>query len=335
MTLFYPFFYSLFYFLSFFYPLFTSRLTHVSLVTCMISCYHCATCSCLAFNRSFLSIVLTHTLMNTCASSPLSLPVALLVNLWPNSVSSLSFHLSFSLSRTAVAASSLKSHTNKLAPSKESVNKVKVPPQPARKHCIWKWDPTKTHLPPFLFLLSPSLFKSHFHTFTCSPFAGDSIHWITCSCLPSPGRPSKCKSAGSAGTVSPLGKVWIRAQQQKDDQAAKATASTTDAPSPRPASLTGSTRSSQHESLIAEAAAKAAAATAAPPGPVKVTDIKTPEEATGIKSPEPESWTVEIEPENSLIWTNGKDHKSKTSHTVDSAPVPVTPQLLYLPVCRY
>lgn len=150
---------------------------------------------------------------------------------------------------------------------------------------------------------------------------------------PLTGRSSKSKSsAGHTGTVSPLGKVWIRAQQKNsDDTAVKATAAaaTADAPSPRPASLTGSTRSSQHESLIAEAAAKAAAATAANQshratgGTVKVTDIKTPEEATGIKSPEPESWTVEIEPENALIWTNGKDH-SKNNHTVDSAPVPVT-----------
>lgn len=127
--------------------------------------------------------------------------------------------------------------------------------------------------------------------------------------------------------MSPLGKVWIRAQQQKNnDEAAKGTTATsTEITSPRPASLTGSTRSSQHESLIAEAAAKAAAAsTSAPSGPVKVTDIKTPEEATGIKSPEPESYTVEIEPENALVWTNGKDTNNKTSHTVDSAPVPVT-----------
>lgn len=97
--------------------------------------------------------------------------------------------------------------------------------------------------------------------------------------------------------------------------------------SPRPASLTGSTRSSLQGSLIAEAAAKAAAQSGkngqVASGPVKVTDIKTPEEATGIKSPEPESWTVEIESDNALIWMNGKESHYPESGHVESTPVPV------------
>lgn len=143
------------------------------------------------------------------------------------------------------------------------------------------------------------------------------------------GRSSKSKSPGPPGTVSPLGKVWIRAQvPQKEEEKKKSPSDGANQASPRPASLTGSARSSLQGSLIAEAAAKAAAQTSKNgdivSGPVKVTDIKTPEEATGIKSPDPESWTVEIESDNALVWMNGKESHYPESGHVDSTPVPVT-----------
>lgn len=76
-----------------------------------------------------------HTPLNTdYVTCPLLYLFLLLYSLTFDLIVSLLFL--FTLTWTAVAASSLKSHTNKLAPSKESVNKVKVPPQPARKHCI-------------------------------------------------------------------------------------------------------------------------------------------------------------------------------------------------------
>lgn len=42
-----------------------------------------------------------------------------------------------------------------------------------------------------------------------------------------------------------------------------------------------------------------------PDGPVKTTDIKSPEEVTGVRSPSPESWTVQMDTGHPLTWTNG------------------------------
>jgi hypothetical protein len=40
-----------------------------------------------------------------------------------------------------------------------------------------------------------------------------------------------------------------------------------------------------------------------PSGPVRTTQVKSPEEITGVKSPSPESWTVPID--KGLNWMNG------------------------------
>jgi len=40
-------------------------------------------------------------------------------------------------------------------------------------------------------------------------------------------------------------------------------------------------------------------------GPVKTTEIKSPEEVTGVKSPSPESWTVQMDTGGALTWMNG------------------------------
>ncbi|KAI1296559.1 hypothetical protein HDE_04938 [Halotydeus destructor] len=52
-----------------------------------------------------------------------------------------------------------------------------------------------------------------------------------------------------------------------------------------------------------------------PEGPVKTTDIKSPEEMTGVKSPPPETWAVELDNGSPLNWTNGK-----VDHTGSSPP---------------
>jgi hypothetical protein len=66
--------------------------------------------------------------------------------------------------------------------------------------------------------------------------------------------------------------------------------------SPRPTSLTGSVNNNNNN--------QEKPIPVLPSGPVKTTQIRSPEEITGIKSPSPESWTVPIE--GGLNWMNGE-----------------------------
>ncbi len=66
--------------------------------------------------------------------------------------------------------------------------------------------------------------------------------------------------------------------------------------SPRPTSLTAKDKNKNNSGNVS--------IPPLPSGPVRTTQVKSPEEITGVKSPSPESWTVPID--KGLNWMNGE-----------------------------
>ena len=61
-----------------------------------------------------------------------------------------------------------------------------------------------------------------------------------------------------------------------------------------------------------------------PSGPIRTTQVKSPEEITGVKSPSPESWTVELD--KGLTWVNGETPRNIDSkYSADMSTIKPTP----------
>ncbi len=86
--------------------------------------------------------------------------------------------------------------------------------------------------------------------------------------------------------------------------------------SPRPTSLTANDNSKNNSGHVS--------IPPLPSGPVRTTQVKSPEEITGVKSPSPESWTVPID--KGLNWMNGETPTNfGAKHNSNSGAIKPTP----------
>ncbi|XP_015786884.1 uncharacterized protein LOC107364090 isoform X3 [Tetranychus urticae] len=119
------------------------------------------------------------------------------------------------------------------------------------------------------------------------------------------GAPAGASSLGTSGSLTPLLSPREKEGRKDEDETAsnntKSPNTSDDQPrSPRPNSLVGSIGS------ITNGGIDLASPPALPDGPVKTTEIKSPEEVTGVKSPSPELWRVTVDTGTDINWTESK-----------------------------
>lgn len=135
---------------------------------------------------------------------------------------------------------------------------------------------------------------------------------------------AKPVSTTTSGTESPAGKIWLKPkkeektkiekedekdEKEKKEEKEEKSESKQNGQENENVSNRDFVRSSRPNSLVAGLNGDIGFPLGkdVPEGPVKTTEIKSPEEATGVKSPSPEHWKVQVETGAKIDWTEGSN----------------------------
>ena len=143
------------------------------------------------------------------------------------------------------------------------------------------------------------------------------------------------KTSAMSESPKPEGKIWLKpkpkaTEEKKEEKKEKPSKLPTNSghttkqsdkgnggpKSPRPTTLTTSGNGKNEKEKPKEKPP-------IPSGPIRTTQIKSPEEITGVKSPSPESWTVPID--RQLNWINGETPRTDTKYSADMSAIKSVP----------